>query len=154
MNELLLNLMSHMRWADALIADALEHDAPNDAEATRLFAHIASVEHLWYCRVHGRTASYGVWPPLSVSESRTLATEHADLFTQLVRDADVTALARRVGYRNSAGRDFQSSIAEIMTHTAMHGSHHRGQILRHLRAAGHEPPYVDYIQFMRRDQAT
>ena len=154
MNELLLDLMSHMRWADALIADALERDAPNDPETARLFAHIASVEHLWYSRVHGRPASHAVWPSLTVNESRALAAEHADLFTRLVTDADASGLARIVDYRNSAGRDFQSTVAQIVTHTAMHGSHHRGQILRHLRAAGYEPPYVDYIQFTRRDQAT
>jgi uncharacterized damage-inducible protein DinB len=152
MNEILLDLMSHMRWADTLIADALERDAPNDAESARLFAHIASVEHLWYARVQGQPATYAVWPPLTVTEARAVAAEHADLFSHLVGAADATALARRVHYRNSAGLDFHSSVAQIVTHTAMHGSHHRGQILRQLRAAGIEPPYVDYIQFSRRDQ--
>ena len=152
MNEILLDLMSHMRWADALIADALERDAPNDAESARLFAHVASVEHLWYARIQGQPASYAVWPPLTVAEARAVAAEHADLFSHLLDAADATALARPVHYRNSAGLEFHSSIAQIVTHTAMHGSHHRGQILRQLRAAGIEPPYVDYIQFARRDQ--
>jgi len=152
MNEILLDLMSHMRWADALIADALERDAPNDAESARLFAHIASVEHLWYARIQGHSASYAVWPPLTVTEARTVAAQHADLFSQLVDDADASALAQRVHYRNSAGLEFHNSVAQIVTHTAIHGSHHRGQILRQLRASGIEPPYVDYIQFARRDQ--
>jgi len=152
MNEILLDLISHMRWADALIADALGRDAPNDAESARLFAHIASVEHLWYTRIQAQPASYAVWPPLTVAEARAVAAEHADLFAHLVGAADASALARRVHYRNSAGVDFHNSVAQIVTHTAMHGSHHRGQILRQLRASGIEPPYVDYIQFARRDQ--
>lgn len=153
MNEILLDLVSHMRWADALIADALERDAPNNREAARLFAHIASVEHLWYARIREQPASYAVWPPLVVAESRALAAEHADRFAHLIESSDAAALARRVHYRNSAGLDFHNSVAEIVTHAAMHGSHHRGQILRQLRAAGVEPPYIDYIQFARRDQA-
>jgi uncharacterized damage-inducible protein DinB len=150
MNATLVNLMRHMRWADALVADALEHDAP--ATAARLFAHIAAVEHLWYARIHAQPPAVPVWPALSIAEARALAAEHADRFEALVAASDDAALGRRVKYRNSAGLDFQSAVGDIVTHVAMHGSHHRGQILQQLRAAGREPPYVDYVQFMRRDQ--
>jgi uncharacterized damage-inducible protein DinB len=150
MNDVLLNLISHMRWADALMADALERDAPDDA--TRLFAHIAAVEHLWFSRVHGHAPAIPVWPSLTVTESRALAADHADLFEQLVRSGDAASLVRLVHYRNSAGREFDSSVVDIVTHVAMHGSHHRGQIVQRLRAAGSEPPYVDFIQYQRRDQ--
>jgi uncharacterized damage-inducible protein DinB len=152
MNDLLLKLLGHMRWADALVADALQGTPTPDREAERLFAHIASVEHLWYSRILERQPDYAVWPSLAPSESRGLASETASLFEQLVTEAGVTALARVVSYRNSAGRDYHNSIADIITHVAMHGSHHRGQIVRQLRASGIEPPYVDYVQFARRDQ--
>lgn len=140
-------MIDHMRWADSLVADALERSPVDDA--VRLFAHIASVEHLWYARIHERNAEHAVWPTLSVAQSRALAAEHAELFAQLVGGADLT---RRVAYRNTEGFDFQSTVGDIVTHTAMHGVHHRGQILRILRAAGHAPPYVDYIQYTRLDQ--
>jgi len=152
MNDVLLNLMQHMRWADTLVADALERDSVDDVKTLGLFAHIASVEHLWYARIQAQTPRLAVWPSLAVADARSLAAEHADLFEQLVRASDTDALARRVHYRNSAGRAYESPIAEIVTHVAMHGSHHRGQILQRLRTAGHEPPYVDFIQFTRRDQ--
>jgi uncharacterized damage-inducible protein DinB len=152
MNDVLLNLMLHMRWADALVADALEHDPPPDAEAIRLFAHIAAVEHLWYARIQGQPPALAVWPALTTAQARDVAEIHADLFQQIVQSGDETALARQVHYRNSAGREFDSSVGEIVTHVAMHGSHHRGQILQRLRASGREPPYVDFIQFMRRNQ--
>jgi uncharacterized damage-inducible protein DinB len=138
-----------MRWADALVADALD-DAPSDA--ARVFAHIAAVEHLWFARIRGEAPEIAVWPSLAPSEARAVASEHADVFEQLVRLADDEALARRVHYRNSAGREFDSTTQDIVTHVAMHGSHHRGQILRILRAAGREPPYIDFIQYTRRDQ--
>lgn len=152
MNDVLLNLMQHMRWADTLVADALERDSIDDAKMLGLFAHIASVEHLWYARIQTQAPRLAVWPSLSVADARSLAAEHADLLEQLVRSSDAEALARRVHYRNSAGRAYHSPVADIVTHVAMHGSHHRGQILQRLRAAGHEPPYVDFIQFTRRDQ--
>jgi uncharacterized damage-inducible protein DinB len=152
MNEWLLSLLAHMRWADGLVADALSADETPDAEAVRLFAHIASVEHLWYSRIQGRAAEVAVWPKLGVSEAHELATRHADLFDGLVNDADATALDRRVTYRNSKGRTYESSVSNIVTHVCMHGGYHRGQIARQLRAAGREPPYTDYIEFTRRDR--
>jgi uncharacterized damage-inducible protein DinB len=141
-----------MRWADSLVADALEGDTSPEPDAARLFAHIASVEHLWYSRIQGVAPAHAVWPALSVAEARALAAEHGELFARLVRDANAAALARVASYRNSAGREFTNTVEEIVTHVAMHGSHHRGQIALRVRASGQEPPYVDYIQFMRRNQ--
>jgi uncharacterized damage-inducible protein DinB len=152
MNELLLRLIAHMRWADRLVADALERDASPDADAVRLFGHVAAVEHLWYSRIVGDAPRLAVWPALTPAESRRLCEESADRFERLVRGADADALATEIAYRNSAGRDYRSPLSEIVTHAAMHGEHHRGQIARVLRAAGREPPYTDYIQFSRRDR--
>lgn len=153
MKDLLFRLMQHMRWADAMFADALGRDEPTaPPDALRYFAHIAAVEHLWYARICGTAVEHRVWPDLSVSAARDLAARHADLFEQLLVENNAAALSRRVRYRNSAGRDFENSIVDIVTHVAMHGSHHRGQIARLLRQAGLEPPYTDFIQFARRDQ--
>ena len=141
-----------MRWADATVADALDGGDVTNGEATRLFAHVAAVEHLWYARICARSPELSVWPALSVPAALALAARHADLFEELLSAADDATLARQVSYRNSAGRDFRNTVGDIVLHTAMHGEHHRGQIARLVRAAGGEPPYTDYIQFARRDQ--
>jgi len=149
---LLRRLMAHMRWADSLTGDALQRNAPDDAESVRLFAHVASVEHLWYARIHERPAEHAIWPSFGLADARSVAATHADLFERLLAGANDSDLARTVPYRNSAGRSFKSSVGDIVTHVAMHGSHHRGQLVRRLRTLGHEPPYIDYIQFTRLDQ--
>ena len=152
MNDLLLRLLAHMRWADDIVADALSTGETPEPESVRLLAHIAAVEHLWYSRILGRPAEIAVWPALSVAEARAVANQHADLFDALVTGADESALARRVAYRNSKGQAYESSVVDIVIHVSMHGGYHRGQIARQLRAAGREPPYTDYIEFTRRDQ--
>jgi uncharacterized damage-inducible protein DinB len=151
-NDMLLRLVRHMRHADAIVADALDRTDRTKGEAPRLFAHIAAVEHLWYARIHERAPDHSVWPALEVPAARDLAARQADLFEALVRDADAEALGREVAYRNSAGRDFRNTVADMVLHTALHGEHHRGQIARIMGAAGVEPPYTDYIQFARKDQ--
>jgi len=153
MNELLLSLIDHMRWADAIVADTLQRNTPTDPQAARLFAHVAAVEHLWFARIEGRPPVHAVWPDdMTPDRAAALAAEHADLYRGLVDGATGEQLVRRVGYRNSAGRDFRSRVSDIVTHVAMHGSYHRGQIARQLRSAGFEPPYTDFIQYTRRDQ--
>src|SRR5689334_16470685 len=153
MNELLVTLVGHMRWADAVVARALVDDPNPDAAAARLFAHIASVEHLWLARIESRPPDYPVWPDaMTPSDASALAARHADLYARLVDDASADQLARIVAYRNSAGREYRSRVSDIVTHVAMHGSYHRGQIARQLRSVGREPPYTDFIQYTRRDQ--
>jgi uncharacterized damage-inducible protein DinB len=158
MTELLSDLIAHMRWADALVANSLlangllRHSGSPNADAVGVFAHIASVEHLWYARIEGVKPTHAVWPDLSRDESLALAERHAELYAQLVTGGGENGLLRVVAYRNSAGRDFRNTVGEIVTHVTLHGTYHRGQIARIIRAYGGEPPYTDYIQFMRRDQ--
>jgi uncharacterized damage-inducible protein DinB len=158
MTTVLLDMIAHMRWADALVADALiaqnfarQEGLPN-GNPVALFAHIAATEHLWFSRIEGVTPRHAVWPMLTPSEALFLAAQHADLFEELVARDDGQELERVVSYRNSAGKDFRNTVRDIVTHVALHGSYHRGQIARLIRASGGDPPYTDYIQFMRREQ--
>ncbi|HEX7018774.1 MAG TPA: DinB family protein [Gemmatimonadaceae bacterium] len=148
----LVPLVSHMRWADARVAAALREQPDAPEEPRRLFAHVAAAEHLWWARVQGEAPRVAVWPTLDVAAAASLAAECADAFAELVAGGDDTTLDRVIGYRNTAGTEYHNTVRDIVMHVAMHGSHHRGQILRELRRAGFEPPYVDYIGYARRDQ--
>jgi uncharacterized damage-inducible protein DinB len=156
MSPILLDLVGHMRWADTVVADALasvvrQPDRTKVADPVSVFAHVAATEHLWYSRIRGTPTELAVWPELSVAESRAIAVRHADLFDEIVAGGG-DVLDQIVSYRNSAGRDFRNSVRDIVVHVTMHGSYHRGQIARLVRASGGEPPYTDYIQYKRLDQ--
>ena len=148
MPDLLSNLYAHMSWAhDELVAELRREAA--DAETMRLFAHIVAAEHLWLTRIDGVKARVAVWPSLSLDEVIALEAENRARFTELLRRPD-DARQQRIRYRNSAGNEFENSVLEILTHVAMHGHYHRGQIARAMRAAGREPVYTDYIGFIRK----
>jgi uncharacterized damage-inducible protein DinB len=137
-----------MSWAhDELVAELRREAA--DAETMRLFAHIVAAEHLWLTRIDGVKARVAVWPSLSLDEVIALEAENRARFTELLRRPD-DARQQRIRYRNSAGNEFENSVLEILTHVAMHGHYHRGQIARAMRAAGREPVYTDYIGFIRK----
>ena len=148
MTDLLEKLYDHNWWAhDALVAELRR--APGDAETLRLFAHVVAAEHLWLSRIDGVKARVAVWPTLTLDEIVALEAENRARFRELLARPDDTRL-RRVRYRNSAGNDFENDVASILTHVAMHGHYHRGQIARAMRAAGREPVYTDYIGFVRK----
>ena len=148
MTDLLEKLYDHNWWAhDAIVAE-LRRAAP-DAETLRLLAHIVAAEHLWLSRIDDAKPRVAVWPALTLDEIAELEAENRTRFRELLARPDDTRL-RRVRYRNSAGNDFENDVESILTHVAMHGHYHRGQIARTMRAAGREPVYTDYIGFVRR----
>lgn len=148
MPELLERLYEHMWWAHDALIDELRREAP-DVETAKLLAHIVAAEHLWLNRVDAIKPRFVVWPTLSLDEVVELEAENRARFRELLERPDATR-QRRVRYRNSAGNDFENSVDEILTHVALHGHYHRGQIARVMRGTGREPVYTDYIGFIRK----
>lgn len=152
--DLLRRSVAHMAWADARVAAVLtRHDVP---EATRLFAHLAGAAALWLARIDGTASPLAVWPEdlLPDAAMAHLARAHADFAARLAPSPGLDVrLARRVAYVNTKGEAFENTVADIVAHVVQHAAYHRGQIARALRAADVEPPYTDYIQFVRAPDA-
>jgi uncharacterized damage-inducible protein DinB len=71
------------------------------------------------------------------------------VFRDLVSRLTPHLLEKPVTYRNSAGDQFTSTVEDILTHIALHGSYHRGQIAASARAGGDTHSPTDYIAFAR-----
>jgi len=147
MPDLLQQLFEHNWWAHDALTKDLRRAAP-DPDTLRLFAHIVAAERLWLSRIDAVPAGVAVWPALSLDDIEVLETENRRRFRDLLKRPD-DSRSQRVRYRHSAGNEFDNSVNEILTHVAMHGHYHRGQIARAMRAAGREPVYTDYIGFIR-----
>lgn len=145
-------LHQHLQWANALVFDALTHALRPDPEVLRLLAHVLAAEELWIARLQGRPARYPVWPTMTLDQCAELSSENDEALAELLERLDDEGVRRMVRYRNSASYEFENSVGDILTHVAMHGQYHRGQIARQLRSLGFTPPYTDFIGFARRDQ--
>jgi uncharacterized damage-inducible protein DinB len=147
----LRTLMDHVAWADARALAAIASiDAARAerAQTTRLYAHVAAAEHIWLARLEGRRPLHPVWPELSLEAAAALATESlAGL--RAIADAPPDALARYLDYQTTAGQPFRSTVADILSQVALHGSYHRGQIALLTRQAGGTPVATDYIVYAR-----
>ena len=149
MTDLLRRMFDHVVWADRSVLASLRGAHGVDAKALELISHVLGAEHVWLSRIAGRTATVTVWPALSLDQCERLADENAAEFTALLDGASAEPLERGVTYRNSAGDEFTSAVRDILTHVALHGSYHRGQIAALVRAAGAKPASTDFIAFSR-----
>jgi uncharacterized damage-inducible protein DinB len=137
-----------MWWAHDELITELRRQPPDD-ETLRFLAHVISAEHLWLSRIDQQSARVAVWPSLSLEECAALERENRAAFEALLAQPEDTR-RHRVRYRNSAGNAFDNDVGEILTHVALHGHYHRGQIARAMRAAGREPVYSDFIGYVRK----
>lgn len=148
---MLLKLLDHLTWADGEAVralDALPEGSAERARAVMTYAHLAAAAHVWLNRLERRPPAHSVWPDLSLADARALADES---LAGLRRHAgrDVGELAAEVEYRNSAGRVFRSTGADVLMHVVLHGSYHRGQLALLTRQGGGTPAATDYIAFVR-----
>ncbi|HUQ47524.1 MAG TPA: DinB family protein [Gemmatimonadaceae bacterium] len=149
MREHFQRLYAHLAWADTRVLQGLRTAQSVLKSIMDLYCHILGSEHVWLSRVKGEDARYAVWPTLTLDEAQTLSAENITAYEKLLAGTDAAAFARMITYRNSAGEQFTSSLEDILTHVAMHGSYHRAQVAMLMRQSGETPTPTDYIAFAR-----
>ena len=142
-------LYEHVEWANVLVLESLRSAKNLRTKDLELYAHMVGAEHVWLSRLNGTAPRVTVWPKLSADECETLSKENISAFGVVVSRLTPEMLRTAITYRNSAGDQFTSTIEDILTHVALHGAYHRGQIAASLRAGGDTPSPTDYIAFTR-----
>ena len=142
-------LFQHLEWADARVLESLRSAQNPQKRGLELYSHILGSEHAWLSRINGTTRWVDVWPALPLDECEKLGRENVAACRDLVSRLTPDLLEKPITYRNSAGDQFTSTVEDMLTHVAMHGSYHRGQIAASLRAGGDTPSPTDYIAFVR-----
>jgi len=135
-------------WANHQVVALLQH-APAPPRALKLLDHVVGASRLWLARLQSQPSPCAVWPDWTLPQ---VAAEVAALrghWRDWSDKQDAAALAGAIAYKNSKGERHSSRVADVLTHVALHGAHHRAQILTELRLAGQEPPYLDFIHATR-----
>ncbi|MEP6590254.1 MAG: DinB family protein [Gemmatimonadota bacterium] len=144
---MLPRLIDHLIWADDRVADSLAMLSAPDPALLKIFSHVLGAESIWISRLTGIATDVAVFPEYDLAGCRELAARnHASLKSLPLESED---RARTVHYTNSRGESFNSTVAEILHHVCLHGMHHRGQVVRGVRLAGHTPLPTDFIVFVR-----
>ena len=141
-------LLEHDGWGNFAALEGLKA-GPAPAKARAWMAHIVGAERLWLARIRQEPPTMPVWPELDLETCEAELTALQGEWAACLESLDQEALEDGVGYRNSKGEFWTSSIADILTHVALHAAYHRGQIAAAVREAGGVPAYTDYIHAVR-----
>jgi uncharacterized damage-inducible protein DinB len=147
--ETIQSMFKHLHWANQRILETLQNSEENK-QANNLFSHILHSENVWYTRLKGADSSHiPIWSEVSVERCVEMVNQNHHNYDELLSTLSNSNLDQLVSYKNSNGTEFNKSRRDILTHVALHGQYHRGQINQLLRAANMEPISVDYILFRR-----
>ncbi|MFL6282455.1 MAG: DinB family protein [Pyrinomonadaceae bacterium] len=148
MLDVIKRLFAYDAWANARALDSLKGAQSRAAVAP--LAHLLVSERIWLMRLRGEdTSAVDKSPEMSHAECESLAVELRASYASYIDSLGEEDLGSPLVYRNFKGTEFRTPVGEILTHVSMHGTYHRGQVAKALRAEGHAPADTDYITFVR-----
>ena len=148
--ETIRNMYEHLHWSNQRILETLQNVERENEQINRLFSHILLAEMVWLARLKGSDSSnLPIWSEVSLEACAEIANSNNQNFKDFLSGLTNPALEQIVSYRNSKGMEFKNSVRDILTHVALHGQYHRGQINQLLRANDAEPVILDFIAFKR-----
>ncbi len=143
-------MYEHLYWANQCILKTLQSIEYENQEVRRLFSHILLAEKVWITRLRGLDSSrLPIWSDVHNDECSELIKQNEESFRAFLANLKNNDLDKLIIYTNSKGQEFKNSIEDILTHIALHGQYHRGQINLRLREKGFEPVNIDFITFVR-----
>jgi uncharacterized damage-inducible protein DinB len=147
-------MFGSMAWADGQSIEALRAYPDAQAEGLPLLAHLLAAEHIWLARLERREVRLPVRPSLSIDACEVLAASNAAGFADHLDRLGEHHLAYSLRYWNGQGREFVTSVLDILTHVVTHGAYHRGQVARVIGRSGGIAPDTDFITFAREIEPT
>lgn len=143
-------IFTYDHWANGEYLAAFRKIGTPPDKSLRWFAHILAAENLWLARLTNADRKVEVWPSLTVDQCESYLNEQIAAWDAYLAKLTPDILTSTITYRNTKGEAWTNTVQDILTHVPMHSAYHRGQIAADLRANGHEPPYTDYIEAVRR----
>jgi uncharacterized damage-inducible protein DinB len=156
-DDYLPDVARHMEWADATVwKSILAGDCSGDTALIDLLHHIHQVQHL-FCQAWN-SDPFKVRERAEFDRAEQLAAwgrgahRQVQAFLAAV-DSQHMDRALRLPWVKQFEQDFQlearsHTVGESILHVALHTAHHRGQVCRHLRQLGGEPPLIDFIVWL------
>ncbi|OAB43723.1 DinB family protein [Paenibacillus glacialis] len=142
-------MFEHLNWANQRILEIFQNVEIGEQQLS-LFSHILYSEQVWLTRLKGMDSlQMPIWEDGDITVCAKLIKQNEENFKTFLTEIAKTDLDNLITYTNSSGKEFMTSIRDILTHVALHGQYHRGQINSRLRVDGIDPVNIDYITFVR-----
>jgi uncharacterized damage-inducible protein DinB len=142
-------LLHYDQWANGETLGHLRENRAAPPSTVRWMAHIVGSEYVWLARLREEAPTVGVWPDFDLATCAARLPELASDWSHWLETLDAESLGEGVGYRNTKGEFWTSTMGDILMHVVLHSAYHRGQIASAVRAGGEDPAYTDFIHAVR-----
>lgn len=147
MKEHYTKLLDYNLWANDKFSEVLRTHPFENPKILKFISHIANAQSIWLSRLKKEDSTIGVWDEYNLKEALELLSASSKAWLDYIYSEELKP--DRISYKNSKGQAFESRVADILTHVANHGTHHRGQIALMLREEDIDPPASDFIFYAR-----
>ena len=149
MKEYFINIYEYNYWANKQILDMLNAQSSKIDDAISYFTHLIIAEKTWMERIKGDDSTTNFWQDIRKDDLEKIVDANNKEYMNFIYNLEETQFEEKINYKNSKGKEFNTSVKDILTHVALHSSYHRGQVNSAIRKAGGEPVNVDYIAYTR-----
>lgn len=136
-------------WATKILLDYLQHTTQVTEKSQLLISHLVSAQSIWLSRLTNTSFSGGIFETLPLETVLQMAIDNQSNMQAFLDSLETNDWSKHLNYKSLKGEPFSNTIADILTHLANHGSHHRAQILSDMKAVTGQVPVLDYIVFAR-----
>ena len=142
-------LAAYNLWANQTLVNWLETMGDAVPSTTlHLVSHISNAQLIWLSRIKNMIPGYGVFDEHSLADCREMLFNSSDQLLDLAA-MPVMGLTQVISYTNTQGEAFETSVEDILIHVFNHGTYHRAQVAKDLRANALAPVNTDYITYVR-----
>ena len=149
MRSYLCRLYQYDYWANTIILDFLTKSTEVTEKSRKLISHVLAAQAIWLARFTDKPFSGGVFDILSFDELRELALENQEAMQHFIDSFADESFLQPLQYKSMKGDPYSNTTADVLTHVANHGSHHRAQILSDMKPLVDTLPIIDFIAFAR-----
>lgn len=143
-------LIKYNDWANQEIIQSIETHETDDREIMENLSHILNAEGIWISRIDPHKGlGYTLHEVHTPETIKKLRLEITNQWMDYIRHLHDEHFYKVFQYVNTQGVQFNTVLADIISHMTHHGSYHRGKIAKRFRDLNIAPPVTDYIKFAR-----
>jgi uncharacterized damage-inducible protein DinB len=151
MKHYLIDTFRFNDWANKQSVELIRQ-MPRPEGAVRLFSHLITAQNKWMARINrDPNEARMTWfePPFPLDELGERWAESLGMWLQYLERETDDGLALELHWTAVDGNSYSSMIHDIVLHLNYHSIHHRAQISQLARGQNLEPPFIDYIAYVR-----
>jgi uncharacterized damage-inducible protein DinB len=113
-------------------------------------AHIFAADEIWLQRIESTPNPSFTKPDqvLNLEDLKSRWIPIQEKYISILHDPN-TDYKKNINYKNFKGKEFETSLYEVLLHVANHATYHRGQAASLLRRLTGKPPITDLMEYFK-----